>query len=161
MKIGRLSRIAGAAFVYVIAAVLMYTGILKALDHETFRNALESHGVVPQRWGQVLVWLVPSIEIVSGGAVVAFLVAKHRWVPVVAALLAGLLGAFAVYAMIVMRSSPSPGGDCGCGLPEALGTTWEAIAGRSAILCIAVALCSFSIRGFGRDGGVLAKDSVG
>lgn len=132
---------------YLVALILLATGLHKAADRNRFTAVLAAYRVVPTPLEKPVMWLVLGAEITMG---VALLFPVTRRPAAVAA-----AAVFAVYgALLVLRLARGHGGvDCGCSLSGATTPLSRAHIIRNGAL-VAVALVA-AAPGFQRPMGPL------
>lgn len=149
------------------AAIPLFFGIMLVVaacgtfvDFGGFVSAVRAHGLVP---GTAPAWAfgdMPAVEPALGVAAV-WVVGCGRRLTVPCLVAAGLFGAMAVYALLLVirpRAKPVP---CGCGLSPRPIEDWRMVAVRNGVACGALTVAGWRRRGVrsaapGGGGGVLA-----
>lgn len=131
---------AAARLVLVAVALgLLYLGLAKAEAPSDLAFAIAAHGLLPASAARQAAVVVIALELAVGLSAACAVLAGC--VPLAAALLAGLLGLFAVYLCVLALNPPATPAPCGCGISRANVTNWWVIAGFDAAAALAVLAC--------------------
>jgi hypothetical protein len=146
---------AGPAFALgaklVLAAVLVGAGIAKLAARVSLPDALVTFGV-PSRWSVPAARMLPAVELLLAGALVAF---AGSAVPAYVA-----VGVLAAFTLAIVRALPARV-PCPCfGAADSRPASWGSVARNLALVGVAL-LGAGSVDGVGLGGAIVATASLG